>query len=137
VKALLPSPYWELVIIAAVVSLTYANALSGSFVFDDIPSIVENEDIRHIIPLWQSSADSHYPPINSRPITRLSLAINYALDGYDIRFYRVFNIAIHLGCAAVLFLLLRRLWSSYTPAASLLACAASLSGSHIRSTVNA
>ena len=125
-KALLPSPYGELLVLAIATLITYANALSGPFVFDDIPSIVENEDIRHITPLWQSAENAHYPPVNSRPITRLSLAINYALDGYHIRYYRAFNIAIHLACATVLFALLQRLWSAYIPAASHWACAAAL-----------
>ena len=43
-----------------------------------------------------------------RPVECLTLALNYALDGLNIRGYHAFNLMLHLASALVLFGLLRR-----------------------------
>ena len=39
----------------------------------------------------------------ARPVANASFALNYALGGLDVRGYHLFNIAVHLCCALVLF----------------------------------
>jgi len=89
-----------LVVVGAVV---YANSLSGPFIYDDIPSIVENEDIRQLWPIW-----STHTAVSGRPVAQFSLAINYAIGGLDVRGYHLVNIAVHLLCALTLFGIVRR-----------------------------
>lgn len=91
------------------VLLAYANSLRGPFVFDDVKGIVNNETIRSLWPL----SDVLNPPMlatgaGGRPVVNLSLAINYAIGGMDVRGYHVFNMLIHALAALTLFGLLRR-----------------------------
>ena len=96
---------WLLVIVGVVV---YANSLSGPFVFDDLPGIVENGDIRQLWPLWRAPGETDLAALNGRPVVRFSLALNYALGGLDARGYRIANIAVHILCALVLYDVVRR-----------------------------
>lgn len=84
----------------------YANSLSGPFVFDDHPAILDNGDIREIWPLWRSPEVSERASINSRPLVRLSLAFNYAVGGLRVEGYHAANIAMHIGCALVFYALM-------------------------------
>lgn len=95
-------------LIAAVV-LAYANTLSAPFVFDDQRGIVENESIRKLWPLHEVLiAPPQATGAAGRPVVNLSLALNYALGGLDVRSYHALNIALHACAALVLFGLLRR-----------------------------
>jgi len=96
----------------AVGLLTYANGLSTPFLYDDNAAIVENGDIRHVWPLWRVPQNSDRSSINSRPIVRLSLALNYAAGALEVTGYHVVNLAIHIGCALLLFGLTRRVLCS-------------------------
>src|SRR5262245_61513806 len=98
----------EVVWLAAAVLLTagfaaYANAFGGPFVFDDLTAIVNNASLRQ---LWS------FPPPGSvtsgRPVLNLTLAINYALGGLDVRGYHAVNIAIHLAAGVALFGVVRQ-----------------------------
>jgi tetratricopeptide (TPR) repeat protein len=92
-------------IVAAV--LAYANALDNPFVFDDMTSIVTNTNIRQ---LWSAAAFSG--PVQSamagRPLVSFSLAVNYALDALNPRGYHVWNLAVHVLTALLLFGIVRR-----------------------------
>ena len=86
----------------------YANSLQGPFVFDDYAAIVHNGDIRELWPLWRAPEASERPSINSRPLVRLSLALNYTLGGLETAGYHAVNIALHIGCALVFYAVLAR-----------------------------
>lgn len=86
----------------------YANSLKGPFVFDDNPAILANGDIRQLTPLWRSTETSDAPPINGRPLVRLSLALNYAWGGLQVEGYHAVNIALHIGCTLVFYALMLR-----------------------------
>ncbi len=91
------------------VLLAYANSLTGPFVFDDLRGIVNNESIRKLWPL----NDALNPPMHAtgaggRPIVNLSLAVNYAIGGLDVRGYHVFNMMVHGLVALVLMGFVRR-----------------------------
>jgi tetratricopeptide (TPR) repeat protein len=75
--------------------------------------VLENPTIRHLWPL----SDALSPPpsqggVTSRPLVNLSLALNYAWGGTDVRGYHVFNIAVHACSALLLFGIVRRIWPS-------------------------
>ncbi len=96
-----------LIILAGLV--VYQNSLTGSLIFDDRACILRNPNLRSLWPLSTAlSAPPELHPLARRPLVSLSLAVNYALGGFDVRGYHLLNLAIHLGTALVLFGLVRR-----------------------------
>jgi tetratricopeptide (TPR) repeat protein len=96
------------VLLVAAGALVYANGLSGPFVFDDYTAIQRNTQIRRVLPLSASLSPPLETPVAGRPLVNLSLAINYAMGGFDVRAYHVTNVAIHLLAALALFGVVRR-----------------------------
>ncbi len=86
----------------------YWNSLDGQFVFDDQGWIVDNPSIRHLWPPseWLFPADAAH--VGGRPVVSLTLALNYAIGGLDVRGYHAVNLAIHILTALVLFGVARR-----------------------------
>ena len=76
--------------------IAYANSFGGSFIFDDETSISENPHIRHLWPLVKTMAAPPKSTVAGRPVASLSLAINYAISGYSVWSYHVFNLIIHI-----------------------------------------
>jgi tetratricopeptide (TPR) repeat protein len=95
----------SLVIVGA---LTYANSTAGPFVFDDIPSIVDNRAIRSFWPLTGIFTAPDNSIAQGRPLIQLSLTLNYAFGGLSVRGYHIYNIAVHLLATLVLYDLVRR-----------------------------
>jgi tetratricopeptide (TPR) repeat protein len=88
--------------------VVYHNSLEGPFIFDDTRSIVENPDIRHLATALRGN-----PRIDaSRPLMRLSLWINYALGGQEVRGYHVLNLMLHILAAWTLWGLAQRILES-------------------------
>jgi len=96
------------VIVAAGLA-AYHNSFGGEFVFDDLPSIVDNATIRH---LGNLGAVLNPPgggfTVSGRPVLNLSLAVNYAISGYDVWSYHALNLLIHLLAGLTLFGVIRR-----------------------------
>jgi tetratricopeptide (TPR) repeat protein len=86
----------------------YANSFHGPFIFDDTPSIVENQSIRHLGSLQVLAAPPDAVTTTGRPVVNLSLAVNYAVGGLAVEGYHIANLAIHILAALVLFVLVRR-----------------------------
>ncbi len=116
----------RLLLILAVGIAAYLNSFSGAFVLDDRPAIINNLQIRHLWPPWKTMAGS------LRPLTKLSLAINYALGRLNPWGYHLVNLAVHLLAALTLFGIIRRtlsrepLRNRYGPNAPRLAMLAAL-----------
>ncbi len=96
-----------LIVLATVVA--FSSSFAGSFVFDDNSSISKNPTIRQLWPIWNALC----PPnsgvtVSGRPLLNLSLAINYAMSGYEVWSYHATNLAIHLLAALLLFGIVRR-----------------------------
>ncbi len=83
----------------------YANSLNGPFVFDDEAGIERNASIRSLAGALRPPDQGQ--PTAGRPAVNLSLALNYAVHGSDVRGYHLVNIAIHVLAALVLFDLVR------------------------------
>jgi hypothetical protein len=98
------APALGLILFAGVAS--YANSLSGEFVFDDVDSIVGNPSIRALDPV-AIFAPAPNLTVSGRPLVNLTLALNYAAGGLDVGGYHLVNVLLHLAAAAVLFLLVR------------------------------
>lgn len=114
--------------IAVVVFIVWAGALSGSFVYDDFSLIVDNPFIKSFrnIPLLFSdsyiaspvkdyfysgtynlgSGESSY-----RPAATLTYMFNYALFGLRPWGWRLTNILLHIAAAVLLYILLLRLFA--------------------------
>jgi tetratricopeptide (TPR) repeat protein len=96
------------VLLVATGICAYHNSLQGPFIFDDGPSIPENPHLHHLWPISEAISAPPYSTVNGRPVVCLTLALNYVLGGLNVRGYHVFNLAIHLASALVLFGILRR-----------------------------
>ncbi|MDI1249517.1 MAG: tetratricopeptide repeat protein [Lacunisphaera sp.] len=107
------APWWRGLLAAAVLVLAtgavYWNSLGTPFQFDDEPAIVYNPTIRTLWPPWGALQ----PPaigsgVTGRPLVNLSLAVNYALGGLDVRGYHAMNLALHALAVLTLWGVLRR-----------------------------
>jgi hypothetical protein len=81
----------------------YANSLSNPFVFDDGYAITGNAHLHDLSDLRLSLTGPPGSGTSGRPLTALSLAVNYAIGGLDVTGYHIFNIAVHVLAAWVLF----------------------------------
>jgi len=95
-------------VIALAACVAYATSISAPFVFDDGPSIVGNLTIRHLWPLGPVFSPPAQASVCGRPLVNLSLALNYALGGLDVRGYHAANLLIHILAGITLFGIVRR-----------------------------
>jgi hypothetical protein len=86
---------------------TYWNSLGGRFIWDDQISIVTNRTLQHLWPLSDPLSPPRETPVAGRPLVNLSFAINYALGGLNEGGYHAVNVAIHVACALLLFVIVR------------------------------
>lgn len=97
-------------IIVVAAFAAYANTFHAPFTFDDVSSIGDNPSIRR---LWPPGAALSPPSgwgmtVSGRPVLNLSLAINYAISGFEVWSYHVLNLVIHVLAGLTLFGLVRR-----------------------------
>lgn len=98
-------------LLALAALLAYAGSFSVPFVFDDVPSIVDNASLRQLWPLWSALTpppETLGLPVGGRPLVNLSLALNYALGGTAPAGYHAFNLLVHILAALALFGVARR-----------------------------
>jgi len=107
-----PPPTWHTVAAAAaivtVALLAYSNSFDGKLVLDDVDSIVENPTIRSLSPPWGPLTTPGGKTTTGRPVTNLSLALNHAAHGTEVRGYHLVNLMIHAAAALLLFGIVRR-----------------------------
>lgn len=118
----LPTPLsngWALLALALLITtLVYAPGLSGGWLFDDYPNIVDNHgvqpahgDIPSLIGAALSSPASDF----KRPLASLSFAANYLASGLDPYAMKATNLVIHLLNGLLVFLLVRALLQVTAP----------------------
>ena len=95
-------------IFASLVFLVYANTIFQSFHFDDIPSILQKPWIRGLDKIPQFILS-----LNQRPLTILSLNVNYAISEFNVWSYHVFNILFHTGTVLLVFQLGKIILKTY------------------------
>jgi hypothetical protein len=82
-------------IVVATVVLVYGNTFNVPFYLDDIPSIVDNpniKDLGNLQALWIAS--------KTRVVAYLTFALNFAVHGLDVRGYHLVNTLVH-GCTGI------------------------------------
>lgn len=96
-------------LIVIIALLAYANSFSVPFQFDDHPIIEDNlliQDPRFFVDFSQAKISPLYYYLELRYVSLLSFAINYQLHGLNVVGYHVTNLAIHIGNALLVYLLL-------------------------------
>jgi tetratricopeptide (TPR) repeat protein len=88
----------------------YRGSFAAPFFFDDQPSIIDNPTIRHLGAIGQvlSPPAAEGSSVAGRPLVNLSLALNYAWGGLEVRGYHAVNLGIHVLAALTLFGITRR-----------------------------
>lgn len=107
---------WLLLVTGLMLTIAvYASGLSGSYLFDDYPNIVDNTGVQpgdasvaSLIRAAVSSPSSEF----KRPLASLSFAANYLATGLDPYWMKLTNLAIHLLNGLLVFLLARSLLRS-------------------------
>lgn len=93
---------WRLLALFAAFAITlavYWPGLSGGFLFDDYPNIVDNKGVQPpdaSIPSLVGAALSSPASDFKRPLASLSFAINYLTTGIDPYWMKLTNLLIHL-----------------------------------------
>jgi protein O-mannosyl-transferase len=114
--------------LSALVLVTYASSLGGSFHYDDFHSLVSNPAVRE---LHNTPDFLHNPRMFSvdadksmyRPLLLVTYALQYAVHGYQAAGFIAGNILIHLGCVLLLWRLALRLAPALPPATAAIAAA--------------
>lgn len=96
------------IVVALAVVIAFAPGLSTPFQYDDLSTVVENGSIRKISAIGTVlSPPANMMPTSGRPMLNLSFAVDYAFTGLNVVGYHVTNLALHLICALLLFLVVR------------------------------
>ena len=85
----------------------YAPGLNAPFIFDDVPGIINNENIRQLWPLSESLSATPESPAWGRPLVAFSLAMTYNLAELNYWPYHEFNLVVHILNAILAFALIR------------------------------
>ena len=95
-------------LIVATGVLVYLNSLRGPFIWDDQTAIVTNTTIRQLWPLTVPLSPPGETPVAGRPLVNVTFALNYAAAGLDVVGYHLLNLLIHVGCALLIFAIVRK-----------------------------
>ena len=110
-------PWLLLALAVAVTAGIYWPGVTGGWVFDDYPNIVDNAAI-HIMPghstlaAWVNAALSSPASFLHRPLASITFALNWMEGGGDPWPFKLTNIIIHLVNGVLLFCMLRALLRS-------------------------
>ncbi len=96
-------------LLGLLIIIAYGSCLDCSWQYDDFSNIIENDNAKLTSLSWQqlklAMYDQHLDPRPSRPLARLSFALNYFFGGNRVQGYHLVNIIIHLATAFVLWTL--------------------------------
>jgi len=90
------------ILLALITLLTYLNAVTTPFIFDDRKWIVDTPQVRNLSNDWRRLDPS------KRPVPALTLALNYQWGHLDVRGYHVVNVVVHIVAGLLLFGIVRR-----------------------------
>jgi len=99
---------WPVIGLVILGVAAYCNSFGGPFIFDDEESVVENPYIVHLRPLSNVMLAPPQSTVAGRPVASLSLALNYAISGYEVWSYHLFNLLVHILAGLALFGIIRR-----------------------------
>ena len=102
-------PFIHIILIAFLGFLVYSNTFNVPFHFDDIYNIVDNPAIKDFKYFTEPSLIQKYKPLydalKMRYIGYLTFAVNYKIHGLDVAGYHIFNLAIHIANAILVYFL--------------------------------
>jgi protein O-mannosyl-transferase len=103
-------PLVQPLLVAGLALLAYSDTFHVPFVFDDVGLIVKNPLIRN---LNFSNLFSHSIPgadsgMMMRIVAYLTLALNFKIGGLDVTGYHLFNLAVHIFSALLVYKLVLR-----------------------------
>ncbi len=90
-------------VLAGAIWLAYQGTVGAPLVFDDTMAIERNSSIRRLWPPTALTSPPFDTSVSGRPVLNLSLALNYAISGLDVRSYHFGNLAIHFLAALTLY----------------------------------
>ena len=107
----------QLLLIGVVGFAAYANALSGEFLYDDEFFIQRNRyitDCAYLKDIFTTdlTAGAYRPSNFYRPVQSLAYMAVYVFSGYKVLGYHLLNVLLHVGNAALVYLLTARLFAS-------------------------
>jgi Flp pilus assembly protein TadD len=119
-----------ILVITLVTFLCFANSLLGEFIFDDHVLIEENPSIKIISKIFNLFLQSYWGENNSdglyRPLTHISFALNFFVNGLNTYGYHLVNILVHTINALLIYWISER----YTKIKSLSLLCALLFSAH-------
>lgn len=98
-------------LVALLAAAVYLPGLGGPFVYDDLVNIVYNKTLRLTsisLASLRDAAWSRSGPLG-RPVAMISFALNYYFTQFDVFYFKLTNLLIHLLTGAGLYQLTRRL----------------------------
>lgn len=101
--------FYAFVLLVLLILVPYAKTFKSSWHLDDYPNIIENQRIHLKEPNIGSLFNSFFMKKGdteklSRPIPRLTFALNWYFSGTNVTGYHILNIAIHIITAFLLYL---------------------------------
>jgi hypothetical protein len=103
-------PWFWMALGLLLTAAVYVPGLSGGWLFDDYPNIVDNPGVHpssYDLPSLINAALSSPASDFKRPLASLSFALNYLVAGLDPYAMKATNLVIHLANGLLAFLLLR------------------------------
>lgn len=117
----MPLARWLLPVALLITTAVYWPGLSGSWLFDDYPNIVDNAGVQphevsvsSLVRAAMSSPASEF----KRPLASLSFAANFLASGLNPWSWKLFNLVVHLVNGVLVFLLARLLLLASSPESS-------------------
>nr|CAD7202138.1 unnamed protein product [Timema douglasi] len=124
-----PPSLLSVLVVAVAAVVCYANSVDGHFVFDDSEAVVNNEDLRPNMPLWNllhndfwgTRLTHNHSHKSYRPLTVLSFRWNYWMsEGLKPWGFHVTNVLLHCLVSVLSLLVYDRLFGGHSPRAALL-----------------
>ena len=109
--------YLHLSTLIIVTICIYSPGIRGSFVFDDLPNIIENPALQIFDGSFSSLIDASLNGVASplgRPLSMASFALNLHFNGGDPLYFKLVNLVIHLLNGVMIFVLAQRLCPRWT-----------------------
>ncbi len=107
-------PFGIALVLCLLAGAVYWPGLSGGFLFDDYPNIVDNSALRgfdgSLSSLVTASSNGSASPLG-RPLSVASFALNLHAYGASPFSFKLVNLLIHLANGLLVFVLIRQLWA--------------------------
>jgi protein O-mannosyl-transferase len=116
--------------LVGIVWLIYQPGLSGPFVFDDFTNILVNPALHNIefsLDAFKEAMFSNDSGLLGRPLSMLSFAINAALTRFDVYYFKLTNLVIHIINGLLLGVFTYKVLQSYNQTQS-----SSLTANHLK-----